>query len=292
MIFDDFENFGFLFKVTNNTDYWFILILFNIRSPDTCLLHVDLPSKFSLAGQGSGSHYTLSLFYWNSYIGTSINYKRKMWMAPTNSQQRIWSHQLILLFEFTNKINMYHMTQWYLTSNNSSPTTFYIGKHTAIWSRKLWKTSNLPTTGNKTILHSSDNYVLMDLQNNIRTTLMQFRDTPLCVETGHFCGVLLNDKICTFFIFLKNWDWWTLSFKMSFIKWLTHLFFKYNINTWTLHLMITIFFKRLLCNFPRQSSQYIFNTFKLRQPKISCWLLIYVSFFHQWHIGAMSWMSK
>lgn len=108
MIFDNFENFGFLFKVTNNTDYWFILFPFNIRSPDTCLLHVDLLSKFSLAGQGSGLHYTH--FYWNSYIGTSINYKRKMWMAPTNSQQRILSHQLILLFEFTNKINMYHDT--------------------------------------------------------------------------------------------------------------------------------------------------------------------------------------
>lgn len=141
-----FRKFCFFIQGDQQHRLLFILFPFNIRSPDTCLLHVDLLSKFSLAGQGSGLHYTH--FYWNSYIGTSINYKRKMWMAPTNSQQRILSHQLILLFEFTNKINMYHDTMIFNIKQ-------FITYNIIHWktSRKLCKSSNLPTTGNKTILY-------------------------------------------------------------------------------------------------------------------------------------------
>lgn len=171
----------------------FILFPFNIRSPDTCLLHVDLLSKFSLAGQGSGLHYTL--FYWNSYIGTLLTIRGKCgWLLPTLNKGfgvTSWYYSLNLRIRL-----ICTMTQWYLTSNNSSPTTLYIGKH-------LENSANLQTYRLPVIKQfSTDNYVLMDLQNNIRTTVMQFRDTPLCVETGHFCGVLLNEKIDLHLLYL------------------------------------------------------------------------------------------
>lgn len=75
-IFDDnFENFGFLYKVTNNPDYWFIIIPFNIKSRGTCPLLVKLASKLSLARPSSGSRYTL--FYWNSYIAPLLTIRGK-----------------------------------------------------------------------------------------------------------------------------------------------------------------------------------------------------------------------
>lgn len=82
-IFDDnFENLGFLYKVTNNTDYWFILIPFNIKSRGTCPLLVKLASKLSLARPSSGSRYTL--FYWNSYIAPLLTIREKWWwLLPT-----------------------------------------------------------------------------------------------------------------------------------------------------------------------------------------------------------------
>lgn len=192
-IFDDnFENFGFLYKVTNNPDYWFIIIPFNIKSRGTCPLLVKLASKLSLARPSSGSRYTLLL---ELVHRTSITIRGKWWwLLPTLNKGFGFTS-----LEFTNTINIYH-------DNDIKHQIIHHLQHSTLENIWLWDLENSAKLRTYRLIKqfSTDNYVLMDLPNNIRTTAMQFRDTPLCVKTGNFCGVLLDDKICTFCIFWKK----------------------------------------------------------------------------------------
>lgn len=121
---------------------------------------------------------------------------------------------------------------------------------------------------------SNKNYVLMYIKKKTpKTWVPLWRNLDvwysLCEETWRFRGEPLDDRICIFC-------------DLNEIKTAEHFLFKYSSHNdlrnslldTTLGSVNDLFTgKTLLCNFPQQCAQFIFKAYRIKQTKLSRWLL-------------------
>lgn len=153
--------------------------------------------------------------------------------------------------------------------------TYFIGKQQSQqelrWQIDIQNTPKLRTYKLLKENFCLENYISMNIPKHVRSTMAQFRCgvLPLRIETGRFRGEPVSERTCKFCILDEIEDEFHFLLKCALYNNLRiELYQNVNFSN-NSYLSQDNLLQTLICNFPRQTANFIHSAFKLRQSKFS-----------------------